>query len=86
MQFQKVTVSNACGDGIEGISNPALQSAQESDPAMSHQQLMADDHLDQVRQKLDKVSAESVCANETVGTSLVTDTEVAGSEALAALL
>ena len=54
---------------------------------MAHQQSTADDHLEQARQRLDKVSAESVAANETgMGAGLVADTEAAGSEALAALL
>lgn len=73
--------------GIAGISNPAQQAAQGNDAAMAHQQLLADDHLEQARQRLDKVSADSVAANEAgMGPGLVADTEAVGSEALAALL
>jgi hypothetical protein len=73
--------------GIAGISNPAQQAAQGTDLEMGHQQSTADNHLEQARQRLDKVSAESVAANGTgMGTGMVVDTEMAGSEALAALL
>jgi hypothetical protein len=86
-QFQEVTVSATSGDGIRGISSPAQQATQRIALGMAHQQSPLDDHLEQARQTLDKVSAESVAANETsMGAGLVADTEVAGSEALAALL
>jgi hypothetical protein len=87
MELLDVTVSATSGHGIAGISNPAHQAAQGIDLAMAHQQSTADNHLEQARQRLDKVSAESVAANETgMGAGMVVDTEVAGSETLAALL
>lgn len=79
-QFREVTVSARSVGGIPGIS-------QGIDPEMAHQDSTADDHLEQARQSLDKVSAESGAANETgMGAGLAADTEAAGSEALAALL
>lgn len=83
--LQEVTVSATRTDGIEGISNPAQQATQGIDLGMAHQQSTADEHLEQARQRLDKVSAESA-ANETgVEAGLVTDTGATGSELLAAL-
>lgn len=82
--LQELTVSATSGDGISGINNLAQQAAG-NDPAMAHS--TADDHLEQIRQRLDKVSSESGAANETgLGAGLVAETEAAGSEALAALL
>ena len=84
--FQELTVSATNGDGISGINNLAQQSAG-NDRAMAHQHSTADDHLEQARKTLDKVSAESVAANETgMWTGLAADTDAAGSEAWAALL
>lgn len=86
-QFQEVSVSAISPDGIASIANPAQQAARGIDLGMAHQQLTADNHLEQARQRLDKVSAESVAANETgMGAGMAVDTEAAGSEALAALL
>jgi hypothetical protein len=54
---------------------------------MIHQQSTSDDHLEQARHTLDKVSAESVAANQTgMGAGLAAETEAASSETLAALL
>jgi hypothetical protein len=84
--LKELTVSATSGDGISGINNLAQQGAG-NDPAIAHQHSTADDHLEQIRQRLDKVSSESVAANETgLGAGLVAETEAAGSEALAALL
>ena len=86
-QFQEVTVSATSGESIPGISDPAQQAAQGTNLGMVHQQSTSDDHLKQARQTLDKVSAESVAANETgMGAGYAADTEAAGSEVLAALL
>ncbi|MCU1264931.1 MAG: conjugative relaxase domain protein [Acidobacteria bacterium] len=86
-QFHEVTVSATSGGGIAAIINPAQQAAQGIDPGMAHQQSTADNHLEQARQKLDKVSAGSIAANETeMGAGAAADTEAAGSEAVAALL
>jgi conjugative relaxase-like TrwC/TraI family protein len=86
-QFQEVTGSAMNSNGISNISNAVQHSAQGIDPRMAHQQQAADDHLEQARQRLDKVSSESVAANETgMGAGLAADTEAAGSEALVALL
>jgi cell division septum initiation protein DivIVA len=75
------------GAAVGSITSPAQQAAQGVDLGMAHQQSTADDHLEQARQRLDKVSAESVAANETgMGAGMAVDTEAAGSEALAALL
>lgn len=77
-QFDEMAVSPTSGGGI---------AAQGIDLGMTHQQSTADNHLEQARQRLDKVSAQSVAANETgMGAGLAADTEAAGSEALAALL
>lgn len=85
--FQQLTLSATSASGIAGISNPAPQVAQGIDRGVVHQELTADDHLEQARQRLDNASAEFVAANETgMGAGLVADTEAAGSEALAALL
>jgi hypothetical protein len=85
-QFQKVNVSAGTDGGIASISNPAQQAAQGIDLRTSHQHSTAD-RLEQDRQTLDKVSSESVAAKETgMGAGLAADTEVEGSEALAALL
>lgn len=82
--FQKLSVSATSGDGIPGISNPALQG---SDPGTAQEQSTADDHLEQARQRLDKVSAESMAANEAgMGAGLAAETEAASPETLAALL
>lgn len=87
MPFEAMTVSATSGGGIASISNPAQQAAQGIDLGMAHQQSTADNHLEQARQTLDKVSAESVAANEAgMGAGMAVDTEAAGSEALAALL
>jgi hypothetical protein len=81
-----LTVSATTSDGISGI-NTLAQQAVGNDPAMAHQHSTADDHLEQSRQWLDKVSSESVAANEAgMGAGLAVDTEAAGSEALTALL
>jgi conjugative relaxase-like TrwC/TraI family protein len=82
-----LTVSATTGDGISGI-NTLEQQAIGNDPAMAHQHSTADDHLEQARKMLDKVSAESVAANETgLGTGVAVDTAAgAGSESLVALL
>jgi hypothetical protein len=86
-QFEEMTGSVIRDGGIGSISNPAQQSAQGIDTRTAHQQLTADNYLEQARQRLDKVSAESVAANETgMGAGMAVDTEAAGSEALAALL
>ena len=86
-QFDAMTVSATAGSGIATISNPAQQAAQGIDPGMAHQPSTTDNRLEQARQTLDKVSAESVSASETgMGAGLAADTEAAGSEALAALL
>ncbi len=86
-QFQVVTVSAKSDNGNAGIINPAQETATGIDPGVAHQQLTADDHLEQARQRLDKVSAESVAASETgLCAEIAVDTESAGSEALAALL
>jgi hypothetical protein len=54
---------------------------------MAHQESPTDDHLEDARRTLDKVSAESIATNETgMGAGVAADTEAAGSEALAALL
>ncbi|MCU1264120.1 MAG: conjugative relaxase domain protein [Acidobacteria bacterium] len=75
------------GAAVASITNPAQQAAQGVDLGMAHQQSMADDHLEQARQRLDKVSAESVAANETgMGAGMAVDTGAAGSQAFAALL
>jgi hypothetical protein len=80
-----LTVSATSGDGISGITNLAQQAA--GNPAMAHQHSTADDHLEHTRKTLDRVSADSVAANETgMGAGLAADTDAAGSEALAALL
>lgn len=84
--LKELTVSATSGDGISGIHNLAQQAAG-NDPAMAHQHSTADDHLEQARQRLDKVSAESVAANESgMGAGLAAETEAASPEALAALL
>jgi len=75
------------GAATASIANPAQQAAPGMGLGMAHQQSTADDHLEQARQRLDKVSAQSVAPNETgMGAGLAADTEAAGSEALAALL
>lgn len=75
------------GAAVAGIANPAQQAAQGTELGMAHQDSPPDDHLEQARQRLDKVSAESVAANGTgMGAGMVVDTEVACSEPLAALL
>ncbi|MGH9906029.1 MAG: hypothetical protein ACRD8U_10680 [Pyrinomonadaceae bacterium] len=85
--FEVMTVSPTNGVGIASITNPAQQAEQGIDLGMPHLQSTRDDQLEQARQKFDKVSAESVAANETgMGAGLAADTEVAGSESLAALL
>jgi hypothetical protein len=54
---------------------------------MAHQQSTTDNELEQARQRLDIVLAESVAASETgIGAGVAVDTEAAGSEALAAIL
>lgn len=71
------------GTAVASIANPA----EGIDLGMAHQQSTADNHLEKARQRLDKVSAESVAANETgMGAGMAVDTEAAGSEGLAALL
>jgi conjugative relaxase-like TrwC/TraI family protein len=86
-QFDEMAASATSGDGIAGISSPAQQATRGINLGMAHQQSTADEHLDQARQRLDKVSAESVAANETgMGAGLTVETEAAGPEALAALL
>jgi hypothetical protein len=85
--FQEMTGSAMNSNGISNISNAAQHSAQGIDPAVAHQQQSAEDHLEQARQKLDQVSADSVAANETgMGAGMAADTAATGSEALAALL
>jgi hypothetical protein len=84
-QFEEMGVSATSRGGIARISNPVQQAAQGMDTGVVNQQSPADDRLEQVRQRLDQVSAESVAANETgMGAGLAAET--AGSEALAALL
>jgi conjugative relaxase-like TrwC/TraI family protein len=86
MHFGAITVS-ATNAGVSSITSPARQALQGIDLEMDHQPSTADDHLEQARQTLDKVSAESVSANETgMGAGLAADTETVGSEALVALL
>ncbi len=54
---------------------------------MAHQHSTPDDHLEQARQRLDKVSAESEAAEETgIGAGMAVETEAVGTDALAALL
>lgn len=86
IHFDAITVS-ATNAGISSITNPARQALQGIDLRMGHQPSTADDHLEQARQRLDKISAESIAGNETgMGAGLAADSEAAGSEALAALL
>jgi len=84
--FEAMSVSTTSGRGTS-IINPAQQAAQGTNLGMAHQQSTTDDHLEQARQMLDKVSvsAESVAANET-GMGVAVDADAAGSEVLAALL
>jgi hypothetical protein len=87
MQFQEVTLSATSGDGIAGINGLAQQAAEGIDLGMVHQQSTSDDHLEQARQRFDKVSAESGTATETgMGAGMTVETEAVGSDALAALL
>jgi hypothetical protein len=82
-----MTASTTNGGGISSINNPAQHVAQGINLGMAHQASTTDSHLEQVRQVLDRVSAESVAANETgMGAGIEVDTAAAGSEALAALL
>lgn len=75
------------GDDVASITNPEQQATQGIDPGMTHQQSTVDNHLEQARQRLDKVSAELIPTNETgMGAGMAVDTEAAGSEGLAALL
>lgn len=84
--FEAMSVSTTSGRG-NSIINSAQQAAQGTNLGMAHQLATTDDHLEQARQMLDKVSAESIAPNETgLGTGLAADTEAAGSEALVALL
>jgi hypothetical protein len=85
-QFKAMTVPVNNGGGVSSISDPAQQAAQAIDLGTAHQ-APTTNTLEQARQTLDKVSAESVAANETgMGAGIVIDTETAGTEALAALL
>ena len=86
-QFEAMTVSATSGGGIESISNPVQEAARGIDLRMAHQQLTTDNHLEQARQTLGRVSAESVAANEAdMGAGMAVDAEAPGSEVLAALL
>jgi hypothetical protein len=85
--FKAMSVSTTTEGGISSIINPAQQAAEGTNLAMAHQRSTTDDHLEQARQMLDKISAESVAANETgMGAGLAAHTEAVGSEALVALL
>ncbi|HEY6806099.1 MAG TPA: AAA family ATPase, partial [Pyrinomonadaceae bacterium] len=87
MQYDAMNVSAISEISFNGISNRAQQATKGIGLEMAQQQLTKDDHLEQSRQVLDKVSAQSITANETgMGAGLVAETEAAGSEALAALL
>jgi hypothetical protein len=85
--FEVMTVSPTSGFSIASINSVTQQAEQRIDLGMAHPEVTAEDHLEQVRQRLDKVSAQSTVANETgIGAGVAVDTEAAGSEALAALL
>ena len=75
------------GAAVASITNPAQQAAQRVDLGMELEQSIADNHLEQARRRLDKVSAESVADTQTgMGAGVAADMEATGSEALAALL
>jgi conjugative relaxase-like TrwC/TraI family protein len=85
MHFDATVSATNAGDS--SITSPARPALQGIDLAMDHQPSTADDHLEQARQRLDKISAESIAGNETgMGAGLAADSEAAASEALAALL
>ncbi|HEY6803601.1 MAG TPA: hypothetical protein VI306_08485 [Pyrinomonadaceae bacterium] len=85
-QYGPMIVS-ATNGGIPSLSNPGQQAARGIDLGMVHQPSTAADRLEQVRQKLDRVSTESIGANEPgMGAGIVADTEAAVPDALAALL
>lgn len=67
-------------------SNQAPQAKQGIDLRATPQESTADFHLEQVRQTLDKVSARSITTNQTTEAGLGVESELAGSDALTALL
>jgi hypothetical protein len=85
MQNDALNVSATRENALNGISNRAQQAPKGTDLGMAHQQLTAEDHLEQSRQTLDRVTI--IAANEAgMGAEVAADTEAASSEALAALL
>jgi len=86
-QFEGMTGSATNGGGISRINNPAQHVTQGINLEMAHQASTTDNHLEQARQALDRVSAESVAAHETGRIAgIEVESAAAGSEALAALL
>jgi conjugative relaxase-like TrwC/TraI family protein len=86
-QYNEMPFTAANRGAIASIDNASQQTTQGIDLGMAHQQSTTDNELEQARQRLDKVSAESVAASETgIGAGVAVDTEAAGSEVLAGIL
>lgn len=85
--LESMTVSTTTPGGISSINNPAQEAVQGTNHGMAHQRSTTNEHLEQARQMLDKVSAASVFANQTgTGTGLAADTKAVGAETMVALL
>lgn len=86
-QFEEMIVLATSDDRIESTGNRVREGERGINLNVAHQQSTTDSHLEQAQQALDRVSAESVAANETgMEIGLAADTEAAGSEALSAFL